>query len=56
MPVAQSTPRYARSPTAIMRDLSAALVQQMFYWGMDAAHSGGNVFQKCGFRKSHPAP
>jgi hypothetical protein len=35
-----------------MRDLSAALIQQMFYWGMDAAHSGGNVFQKRGFRKS----
>ena len=55
MPVAQATPRKARSSTAIMRDFSAALVQQMYYWGMDAAHSGGNVFQKCGFRKS-PSP
>lgn len=52
MSVAQATPRNARPPSAIMRDLSAALIQQMFYWGMDAAHSGGNVFQKCGFRKS----
>jgi hypothetical protein len=52
MSVAQATPRNARPPSAIMRDLSAALIQQMFYWGMDAAHSGGNVFQKRGFRKS----
>jgi hypothetical protein len=52
MSVAQATPRNARPPSSIMRDLSAALIQQMFYWGMDAAHSGGNVFQKRGFRKS----
>lgn len=53
--VAQATPRNARPPSAIMRDLSAALIQQMFYWGMDAAHSGGNVFEKRGFRRSASA-
>jgi len=53
--VAQATPCKARPPSAILRDLSAALIQQMFYWGMDAAHSGGNIFQKCGFRKSPSA-
>lgn len=52
MSVAQATPRNARQPSALLRDLSAALIQQMFYWGMDAAHPGGNVFQKRGFRKS----
>lgn len=52
MSVAHATPRSNRPFSAIMRDLSAALMQQMFYWGMDAAHSGGNVFQKRGFSKS----
>jgi hypothetical protein len=52
MSVAQATSRSTRPFSAILRDLSAALMQQMFYWGMDAAHPGGNVFQKSGFRKS----
>lgn len=52
MSIAQAPPRITRPFSAILRDLSAALVQQMFYWGMDAAHPGGNVFQKRGFRKS----
>ncbi len=52
MSVAQATPPSTRPFSAILRDFSAALVQQMFYWGMDAAHSGGNIFQKRGFCKS----
>jgi hypothetical protein len=52
MSVAQATSRSTRPLPAIMRDLSAGMIQQMFYWGMDAAHSGGNVFQKNGFSKS----
>ncbi len=55
MSVAQATSTSTRPFSAILRDLSAGLMQQMFCWGMDAAHSGGNVFQKRGFRKSPSA-
>ena len=33
-------------------DLTAAFTQQMFFWGMDAAISTGNLFQKSGFTKT----
>ena len=36
----------------LLRDLSAAFMQQMFFWGMDAAALGGNIFQKTGFIKT----
>jgi len=45
----------AAASSAILRDLSGALMQQMFFWGMDAASSHGNLFQKKGFRKT-PSP
>lgn len=35
-----------------MRDLSAAFMQQMFFWGMDAAAPAGNLFVKHGFTKT----
>ncbi|WP_411827628.1 hypothetical protein [Luteolibacter sp. AS25] len=38
--------------TALLRDLAAAFTQQMFFWGMDASVSSGNLFQKSGFQKS----
>ena len=41
----------ARGKSAL-RDLSNAFTQQMFFWGMDAAVSSGNLFQKSGFKKS----
>jgi len=43
------------SATANIRDLNAAFNQQMFFWGMDAAISSGNLFQKSGFTKT-PSP
>ncbi len=41
--------------STILRDLSAAFTQQMFFWGMDAAVASGNLFQKSGFTKT-PSP
>ena len=41
--------------SCILRDLSAAFMQQMFFWGMDAALSSGNLFQKRGFTKTPSA-
>jgi len=38
-----------------LRDLSAAFMQQMFFWGMDAALPAGNLFVKRGFTKT-PSP
>ena len=37
---------------ADIRDLRTAFQQQMFFWGMDAAVSSGNLFQKSGFTKT----
>ncbi len=45
---------FTPSPS-LLRDLSAAFTQQMFFWGMDAAVTSGNLFQKSGFIKS-PSP
>lgn len=41
--------------SSLFRDLSAAFMQQMFFWGMDAAFPTGNLFQDRGFTKS-PSP
>ncbi|WP_367873286.1 hypothetical protein [Luteolibacter sp. Populi] len=38
-----------------MRDLTAGLRQQMFFWGKDAVHPSGNLFQKHGFDR-RPSP
>lgn len=49
---AASRPHTSLPGTPILRDLSAAFVQQMFFWGMDAAYPSGNLFQKRGFTKT----
>lgn len=36
---------------ALMRDLATGFHQQMFFWGRDAVHPMGNLFQRCGFEK-----
>lgn len=50
-----STPANPSKTNALLRDLAAGFTQQMFFWGMDAAASSGNLFQKSGFTKS-PSP
>lgn len=55
MNVTATQPKTASSATANIRDLHAAFNQQMFFWGMDAAISSGNLFQKSGFTKT-PSP
>ncbi len=51
--VAPASP--CNSQSRVLRELSAAFMQQMFFWGMDAACSSGNVFQKRGFTKTPSA-
>lgn len=43
---------HVSNPSCLLRDLSAAFMQQMFFWGMDAAFPSGNLFQKRGFTKT----
>ena len=47
--VPPTTPKIAYA--ALFRDLTAGLDQQMFFWGRDALHPGGNLFVRTGFQK-----
>lgn len=38
--------------TPILKDLGKAMMQQIFFWGMDASSSRGNLFETSGFRKT----
>ena len=44
-------PPAAAPMTALYRDLAAGLHQQMYFWGKDAEHSEGNLFERTGFQK-----
>jgi hypothetical protein len=50
-PLQNATQGNKISSSCILRDLSAAFMQQMFFWGMDAASPFGNLFVKRGFTK-----
>lgn len=42
---------YSIPLSVLYRDLSAGFHQQMFFWGRDVIHSGGNIFLRSGFQK-----
>ena len=39
----------------LLRDLTAGLKQQMFFWGRDVVHPDGNLLVRQGFSKSPSA-
>lgn len=39
----------------LLRDLTAGLTQQMFFWGKDVVHPDGNLLVRQGFAKSPSA-
>lgn len=42
----------SRHLAGLLRDLGAALRQQMFYWGLDVVHPSGNLLMAQGFVKT----
>ena len=42
------TPPPRSQVRALVRDLSGMLIQQMFFWGCDAQHAGGNLLVRLG--------
>lgn len=45
------TPGKTRSNLSLMRDFTAALTQQMYFWGRDVVHPSGNLLVRHGFER-----